>query len=67
MAVTYAVPRHPAPTVCEKTSVRTSPSTREITVRPAMIAAPRAMPVPAPALVCMLALPNHCPVLDRHD
>ena len=44
LAVTYAVPRQPAPTVWAKTSVRASPSTREMTVRPAMSAAPRAMP-----------------------
>jgi hypothetical protein len=55
-AVTYAVPRHVAPTVWENTSVRTSPSTRDSIVSPAITAAPRAMPgasrgrlaVPAP-------------------
>jgi hypothetical protein len=62
-AVTYAVPRQLAPTVCENTSVRTRPSTREKIVRPATMRAPRAMPSasrepgsgsarPASGLVC---------------
>src|ERR1700722_12628511 len=44
-AVMYAVPRHPAPTLCAKTSVRTRPNTREMAVRPAMSMAPRVMPI----------------------
>ena len=43
-AVTYAVPRQLAPTVCENTSVRTRPSIRDRIVRPATMRAPRAMP-----------------------
>jgi hypothetical protein len=42
--VTYAEPRQLAPTLCENTSVRTSPSSREAIVNPATMAAPRAMP-----------------------
>ena len=48
LAVTYAPPRHVAPTVCENTSVRTRPSSRDSIVRPATMAAPRAMPAPSP-------------------
>ena len=47
-AVTYAVPRQLAPTVCENTSVRTRPSIREKIVRPATMRAPRAMPSASP-------------------
>ena len=46
-AVTYAVPRQPAPTVCENTSVRTRPRIRDTIVRLATTAAPRAMPGPS--------------------
>ena len=46
-AVTYAVPRQLAPTVCENTSVRTRPSIRDTVVRPATMRAPRAMPSPS--------------------
>ena len=46
-AVTYAVPRQLAPTVCENTSVRTRPSIRDTIVRPATTRAPRAMPTPS--------------------
>ena len=67
-AVTYAAPRQPAPTLCENTRVRTSPTSRDRIVRPAMSAAPRAMPAagrsarsgpadpgrPASALVCVV-------------
>src|SRR5580700_8096533 len=45
-AVTYAVPRQLAPTVCENTSVRTRPRTRDKIVRLATTAAPRAMAGP---------------------
>ena len=43
-AVTYAVPRQLAPTVCENTSVRTRPRIRDTIVRLATTTAPRAMP-----------------------
>ncbi len=46
-AVTYAVPRQLAPTVCENTSVRTKPNIRDSIVRPATTTAPRAMPTPS--------------------
>ena len=46
-AVTYAVPRQLAPTVCENTSVRTRPRIRDSMVRPATTATPRAMPSPS--------------------
>ena len=43
-AVTYAVPRQVAPTVCENTSVRTRPRIRDRMVRLATMRAPRVMP-----------------------
>src|SRR3984957_8921692 len=43
-AVTYAVPRQPAPTVFANTTVRTRPRTRENAVSTATISAPRAIP-----------------------
>src|SRR5271165_5288951 len=43
LAVTYAVPMQPAPTLCANTSVRTSPNMRDTAVMPAMSAAPRAI------------------------
>ena len=46
-AVTYAVPRQLAPTVCENTSVRTRPRIRDRIVRLATTTAPRAMPSPS--------------------
>src|SRR5215468_11246174 len=53
LAVMYAVPRQSAPTLCEKTRVRTSPSIRDSEVRPAISTAPCAMlaawPVTRPA------------------
>src|SRR5215468_6643259 len=49
LAVTYAVPRQPAPTLCENTRVRISPSARDSAVRPAMSTAPRAIPAARPA------------------
>ena len=51
-AVAYAVPRQPDPTVCEKTTVRSRPSTRENAVSDATTSAPRAIPrvsLPLPA------------------
>ncbi len=44
LAVTYAVPRQPAPTLCANTTVRTRPRTREAPVRMATRRAPRAIP-----------------------
>ena len=43
-AVTYAVPRQLAPTVCQNTSVRTRPRIRDTIVRLATAAAPRRCP-----------------------
>ena len=43
-AVTYVVPRQPAPTVRANTTVRVRPRTRENAVSTATIRAPRAMP-----------------------
>src|SRR6266436_6366071 len=43
----YAVPRQLAPTRWENTRVRASPRIRDKTVRPAITAAPRAMPAAA--------------------
>ncbi len=45
LAVTYAVPRQPEPTVCENTTVRSKPSTRENAVSDATTRAPRAIPL----------------------
>ncbi len=45
LAVTYAVPRQPAPTVCAKTTVRSRPRTRERAVSPATMKAPRTIPL----------------------
>src|ERR1700733_14585320 len=52
LAVTYAVPRQPAPTVFANTTVRTRPRTRENAVSTATMIAPRAIPratLPLPA------------------
>src|SRR6202035_1304394 len=52
LAVTYAVPRQPAPTVFANTTVRTRPRTRENAVSTATMSAPRAIPratLPLPA------------------
>ena len=45
LAVTYAVPRQPAPTLFANTTVRTRPRTRESAVSAATMKAPRAIPL----------------------